>query len=99
MPTHVSRDERSTSFKSCFNDELDDNDDDSAVAMHVAFEAHEEEEEVDSARSGIIDIAPTTVEITVTTSKYHGQTVMYLPTIDYRFLERGERDRCGGKGS
>ena len=60
MPTHVNRDERSTSFKSCFNDEeLDDNDDDSAVAMHVVFEAHEEEEEADSAKSGIIDIVAT----------------------------------------
>jgi len=54
MPTHVNRDDRSASFKSCFNDELDDNDDDSAVAMHVAFEAHEEEEEADSAKSAIM---------------------------------------------
>lgn len=67
MPTHVNRDDRSASFKSCFNDELDDNDDD--VAMHVAFEAHEEEEEADSAKSGIIDIVTTTMEIIVTTSK------------------------------
>jgi hypothetical protein len=61
MPTHVNRDERSTSFKSCFNDEeLDDNDDDSAAsAMQVVFEAHEEEEEADSAKSGIIDIVAT----------------------------------------
>jgi hypothetical protein len=65
IPTHVSIDERSTSFKSCFNDEYelsDDNDEfDSAAAalaavQDVVFEANEYAEDVVSTESGIIDI-------------------------------------------
>lgn len=65
IPTHVSIEERRTSFKSCFNDEYelsDDNDEfDSAAAalaavQDVVFEANEYEEDVVSAESGIIAI-------------------------------------------